>query len=143
MPRPTETPIGLVLSRAAKAAERAFDDALVTGGGSRPVWMVLMTLKTARPTNQSDLAAAVGIRAATLSHHLNAMENDGLVTRVRNPDNRRIHLVALTDQGEKLFRQLVGVARAHDRRLRAGLDEDDIARLRTLLARMQANAGAR
>src|SRR4051794_19453504 len=99
-------PIGLVLSQTAKTVSRVFDDALAAAGGSVPIWLVLLTLKSRRPANQRELARAVGIQGATLTHHLNAMEADGLITRRRDPANRRIHQVALTERGEDLFRKL-------------------------------------
>lgn len=139
MNRPTQVPIGLALTSTAKAVERAFDDALAEAGSSRPVWLVLMALKTAQPRTQTDLAQAVDIRGATLSHHLNAMEADGLVTRVRNPANRRIHDVRLTESGNGLFGQIAGAAQAHDRRLRAHLDDEDIDRLRALMDQLRTN----
>ena len=77
--RPTRTPLGLHLSRVARAVSRAFDQALADAGGSLPVWLVLLNLKTRRIANQRELAEAVGIREATLTHHLNAMESDGLL----------------------------------------------------------------
>ena len=45
---------------------RAFDEALVAAGGSLPVWLVLLNLKIRPRANQRELAAAVGIREATL-----------------------------------------------------------------------------
>jgi DNA-binding transcriptional ArsR family regulator len=55
---------------------------------------VLLNLKTGRVANQRELAEAVGLREATLTHHLNAMEKAGLVTRRRDEINRRIHVVS-------------------------------------------------
>jgi MarR family transcriptional regulator for hemolysin len=141
MPRPDQSPIGVDLARAAKEAERAFDDALAAAGSSRPTWLILMTLKTSQPSTQIQLAAAVGIRDATLSYHLNAMEADGLVTRVRNPTNRRVHQVSLTAAGDALFFRLVHAVRAFDRRLRANISDDEIAQLRGLLKRLRTNVG--
>jgi MarR family transcriptional regulator for hemolysin len=139
--RPTTEPIGLVLTRAAKTAGRAFDQALSAAGGSQPIWLILLSLKTARRANQRELAEAVGIQGATLTHHLNAMETDGLITRRRDPDNRRVHQVELTEHGEQLFRRLATAAIAHDKRLRAGFSEAEIATLAELLHRIAANAG--
>jgi DNA-binding MarR family transcriptional regulator len=85
---------------------RAFDDALAEAGGSVPVWLVLISLKSQRLRNQRELAAAVGIREATLTHHLNSMDEQGLITRRRDPSNRRVHLVELTDAGEAAFDRL-------------------------------------
>jgi MarR family transcriptional regulator, transcriptional regulator for hemolysin len=139
MPPPARTPIGLVLARTARTASRAFDEALVAAGGSLPVWLILLSLQTGSPGNQRELAQAVGIRGATLTHHLNAMEAGGLVTRRRDPANRRVHHVQPTPAGEALFRQLAGAAMTFDQRLRAGLDEGDIDVLERLLGRLHAN----
>ena len=139
MPRPTHPPLGLQLARTAKAAQRAFDDALVAAGGSLPVWLVLVTLKSQQVANQRELAEAVGDQGATLTHHLNAMESAGLVTRRRDPANRRVHQVELTDDGDELFLRLRAVAGAFDNRLRAGLSEADVTEFEAVLARLRGN----
>ncbi|WP_326953339.1 MarR family winged helix-turn-helix transcriptional regulator [Amycolatopsis sp. NBC_01286] len=139
MPPPTTAPIGVVLARTAKTASRAFDHALTAAGSSQPIWQILISLKTTPVANQRELADAVGIQGATLTHHLNGMETTGLVTRRRDPDNRRIHVVELTDHGEQLFHQLATAAIAHDKRLRAGFTDDEITTLASLLHRLAAN----
>lgn len=139
MPRPASPPIGLKLTSTAKAVGRAFDEAMAAAGGSLPVWLVLLSLKTRRVANQRELAAAIGIQGATLTHHLNAMESDGLLTRRRDPANRRVHLVELTERGESAFLRMRGAAVAFDRRLRAGLAEEDVAHLAGLLDRLREN----
>jgi MarR family transcriptional regulator for hemolysin len=132
-------PIGLVLTRSSRAVSRAFDERLAEAGGSLPVWLVLLALKTRPARSQSELAEAVGIRGATLSHHLDGMEAAGLVTRRRDPASRRTSLVELTDAGTELFGRLREAAVEHDRRLRAGLSDEDVAHLATLLERLATN----
>lgn len=139
MPRPTKPPIGRELAATAKAVGRAFEDALVAAGGSTPTWLILIALKTNPAANQRALAEAVGIQGATLTHHLNGMEERGLVTRRRDPANRRVHVVALTDAGEALFHVLRETATAFDRRLRSDLSDDDVRDLERLFARLVAN----
>ena len=133
------TPIGLSLARAARVVSRAFDEALGEVGGSLPMWLVLLNLKIGRAANQRRLAEAVGVTEATLTHHLNAMEKAGLVTRRRDPDNRRIHVVELTHAGEETFLRLREAAMLFDRRLRRGLTADEVATLEDLLSRVAAN----
>jgi len=141
--RPSGPPIGITLSNAARDVSRAFDAALAHAGGSRPVWLILMSLKGKRIASQRELAAMVGIEGATLSHHLNAMENDGLITRRRDPANRRVHIVELTVQGEAAFQGMLGTVIGFDRRLRSGFGENEIVELARSLERMRANvAGA-
>ena len=141
MPRPAQLPIGLRLSRTARAAGRAFDETLARAGGSVPVWLVLISLKRQQLRNQRELAEAVGIREATLSHHLTAMDRQGLITRRRDPANRRVHLVELTEAGEAAFQRLRGAATAFDQRLRDGLSDPEIAELARLLDQLAANLG--
>ena len=137
--RPARTPIGLELARAARTVSRAFDDALAEAGGSLPVWLVLLNLKTRQVSSQRELAEAVGVREATLTHHLNAMDTQGLVTRTRDPANRRIHVVDLTPAGEAAFIRLAEAATAFDRRLRDGLSDADLDVLATVLGRLAGN----
>jgi MarR family transcriptional regulator for hemolysin len=137
---PVAEPIGLELSRTAKLVSRAFDDALAAAGGSLPVWLVLVTVKAQSATPQRRLAEAAGIEGATLTHHLNRLEAAGLVTRRRDPDNRRVQHVALTDDGQAAFFRLLEVVTTFDRRLRAGFDEHELATLRALLGRLRENA---
>ena len=118
---------------------RAFDEALGLAGGSLPVWLVLLNLKMGRTATQRELAEAVGIREATLTHHLNGMETRGLVTRRRDPDNHRIQVVELSDAGDAAFVRLLEATTAFDRRLRAGLPDADLESLGGLLDRLAAN----
>src|SRR5215468_730424 len=138
--RPAQIPLGLQLTQAARAIGRAFDETLSEAGGSLPVWLVLLAMKTKALASQRELAEAVGIREATLTHHLNAMETAGLISRQRDPANRRIHVVQLTPAGDELFMQLRAAAIAFDQRLRRGLDEQEVAGLRDALGRLAANA---
>ncbi len=131
--------VGLQLARSARSVSRAFDDALAQAGGSLPVWLVLISLKSQRPGNQRALADAVGIREATLTHHLNSMDAQGLITRRRDPANRRVHRVELTEAGEAAFGRLRAAAVAFDQRLRRGISSDDVAALEDLLGRLERN----
>ncbi len=137
--RPSTPPIGLQLARAARLVGRAFDDALGEAGGTVPVWLVLLNLKIRPSASQRELAEAVGVREATLTHHLNAMESDGLVTRRRDERNRRVHVVELTAAGEAAFARLAKAAAAFDQRLRHGLTDRELTQLGEVLQRLVTN----
>ena len=109
---PATEPIGLELARTAKVVSRAFDDAL---------------------------AEAVGVEGPTLTHHLNRMEAAGLITRTRDPANRRVHQVELTEAGEASFQRLLGSVAAFDQRLRRGVTEQELEAMSGILGRLRAN----
>jgi MarR family transcriptional regulator, transcriptional regulator for hemolysin len=139
MPGPDHPPVGLHLARVAREVGRAFDATLAAAGGSLPVWLVLISLKSRQLANQRALADAVGIQEATLTHHLNAMEKAGLITRRRDPENRRVHVVELTPAGDALFFQLRTAASEFDRKLRSGVAGAELAAFESTLDRLRDN----
>ncbi len=140
--RAPQAPIGLKLAQTTRIVSRAFDDALAGAGGSLPVWLVLLNIKARSLRNQRELAEAVGIREATLTHHLNGMEAGGLITRQRDPANRRIHVVELTEAGEDAFLRMRDAALAFDRKLRRGIGDQELDDLAGVLGRLSANVGS-
>lgn len=141
-----QRPVAVTLWKTAQPLIRGFDAMLLEHGTSWQVWHILLALGTSPPRTQRELAGAVGIREATLTHHLRAMEDNGLITRTRVPDNRRVQHVEVTDAGARLFSRLRDAAVDFDRRLRAVIGtEDDVARFLDVLARLAAAApeGAR
>jgi MarR family transcriptional regulator, transcriptional regulator for hemolysin len=108
------------------------------------MWLVLLNLKTRRPANQRELVESVGIwEAATLTHHLNVMNIEGLVTRRRDTANGLDHVVELTEAGEETFLRLRRAAAvAFDQRLRVGITKDELASVEGGLDRLVRNVGA-
>ncbi len=138
---PASEPIGLELARTAKLVSRAFDHALARAGASLPTWLVLVSLKARHHDAQRDLAEAVGVEGPTLTHHLNRMEAAGLITRTRDPANRRVHQVALTAAGHATFGRLVGAVTAFDQQLRRGFSDSELDAISGMLHRLRANVG--
>jgi MarR family transcriptional regulator for hemolysin len=135
---PALPPIGLRLTRTARAVSNAFERAMAEAGGSASAWQVLLLVRSQQWGTQSRMADAMGITGATLTHHLNALEKRGLVRRWREADNRRVQKVELTAEGEALFARLREVAQRHDKRLRSNLTDAETAQLAELLEKLQA-----
>jgi MarR family transcriptional regulator for hemolysin len=131
-------PIGLQLARSARVIGAAFDRALTEAGGSAPIWQVLLLVRSGQSSTQAAMAKTMGITSATLTHHLSAMERQGLVRRWREEANRRVQQVELTPEGLALFERLREVALRHDAKLRSRLSEAEVAELADLLDRLAA-----
>lgn len=136
---PVVPPLGLRLARTAHAVTQAFERAMAEAGGSASTWQVLLLVRSKQWGTQSEMAEAMGIRSATLTHHLNAAERQGLVRRWREPDNRRVQRAELTPAGIAMFDRLRDVAVRHDQRLRAQLTEQETQQLADLLDRLRAS----
>jgi len=137
-PPPVFPPIGLRLSRTAHAVSQAFERAMAEAGGSASSWQVLLLVRSEQWGTQSKLAEAMGVSGATVTHHLNALEAQGLVRRWRDDSNRRVQRVALTPEGAALFERLREVAMAHDARLRSKLTDAEAQQLGELLDKLRA-----
>ncbi len=139
MPRPPgPLPIGLRLTRTSHVVSQAFERAMADAGGSASAWQVLLVVRSREWGNQAKMAEAMGLTGATLTHHLNALETQGLVRRWRDPSNRRVQQVELTDAGMAAFHRLRDAAVAHDKRLRSKLTDDETQLLAELLGKLRA-----
>jgi MarR family transcriptional regulator for hemolysin len=135
---PLVPPIGLRLARTARVVTQAFERRLAEAGGSAAAWQVLVLVRAQEWGTQAQMAEAMGITGATLTHHLNALERQGLVRRWREENNRRSQRVELTPAGVELFDRLRVVASHHDERLRSQLTDEELAQLVELLDRLLA-----
>jgi MarR family transcriptional regulator, transcriptional regulator for hemolysin len=137
-PPPLLPPIGLRLARTARVVTQAFDRAMAEAGGSVAAWQVLLLVRSEEWATQAKMAEVMGITGATLTHHLNALEGQGLVRRWREASNRRVQRTALTPAGEELFERLRAVAVRHDEWLRSQLTGAEAAQLAELLDKLRA-----
>ena len=103
------------------------------------MWLILSSLKSNERRTQLELARAVGIEGPTLTRHLDGLEENGVVRRVRDGNDRRAVRVELTDEGERLFQTLRQAVIAFNRALTDGVADDELERLRTALARLEQN----
>jgi DNA-binding MarR family transcriptional regulator len=97
---------------------------------------VLRRLAQAPGQSQRGLADALGMHAPRLVALIDELEDRGLVTRDRDPDDRRNYAISLTDEGRRVLGELGRVARAHELAMTAALDRDERAQLLELLRRI-------
>ncbi|MBZ9559678.1 MULTISPECIES: MarR family transcriptional regulator [Modicisalibacter] len=103
---------------------------------------VLATLRRAGPPHAlspSALIAWTMVTSGTMTNRIDRLEEAGLVTRRRDPDDGRGSVVALTDAGFALIDQVVGEHVANQHRLTEALSDDERARLDELLGKWLAS----
>lgn len=100
------------------------------------IWRVLATLYPDAPASLGDLAEACLTKQSTMTRQIDRMERDGLVTRAPVPGDRRQVAVALTKPGRALASQLAEQAKQHEAALISDLTPEDIAALKSTLAKL-------
>jgi DNA-binding MarR family transcriptional regulator len=135
-------PVGVV-SRLSRV--RDFIDAQLAAvfgnfGLTTPSFAVLVTLARlggeSAGVSQRRLADELGLTPGTVSVRIDRLSEDGLVSRVPDPDARRNVLVALTPKGRELFERAVPAHLANEARLLSALTEDEQKLLADLLRKL-------
>ncbi|MFC4944072.1 MarR family winged helix-turn-helix transcriptional regulator [Pseudonocardia sp. GCM10023141] len=96
---------------------------------------VLLLLGADGPHAQSELAQALAVGLATVTGLVDRLVRRGLVARTRDPQDRRVHRAALSDEGRDL---LAGIQSAGQERRRRLLGSIDIDALRGLAIGLDA-----
>lgn len=91
--------------------------------------------------SQQTLAEQLGLLPSRVVAYVDELEDGGYVERRRNPADRRLHALHLTAAGKKLMGKISDLARQHERRITAGLDAEQRATLRELLAMLAQERG--
>jgi DNA-binding MarR family transcriptional regulator len=107
--------------------------------GLRPRHLVALTvLRDHGDMTQQAYAAALQMDRTNLVGLLNDLERDGLVARTRSEEDRRRHLVGLTDAGARRLAEAEHVLGAVEDDVLGALDAEQRAMLYTLLQRATA-----
>jgi DNA-binding MarR family transcriptional regulator len=102
---------------------------------------LLRAVAVAPGQSQQALARHLGTPPSRLVALVDGLDERGLVERRRNPDDRRLHALHLTDAGFDLLRRIAEVGRAHDDEMCRALGGDERTTLRSLLARIADDHG--
>jgi DNA-binding MarR family transcriptional regulator len=131
-------PACLLLAKVGREAMRQFADALEPSDLSPAHLTALYLLKT-RPVSQQRLSEAIAIDPTKLVGLLNDLEDAGLVLRRRHPEDRRRHIVEISDAGRKRLGEAERLADEVQERLFAGLDAAQRDELKRLLQHVAGN----
>jgi DNA-binding MarR family transcriptional regulator len=88
--------------------------------------------------SQREVAAELGMPPSRFVPFADELERRGLIERRKNPGDRRLHALHLTDAGAALLVGLREVGMAHETQLCAGLSPDERGHLIGLLRRVAA-----
>ncbi|GAA0131395.1 DNA-binding MarR family transcriptional regulator [Bacillus velezensis] len=89
--------------------------------------------------SQSDLQKKVNIDGAAVTRHLKQLEAKEMVTRRRKPEDNRIILVRLTDQGRERIEASKKEKERFIKEMLAGVSEEERSMLKNVLSQMQNN----
>jgi len=133
-------PMGLTgrLKRIARRLEREMEQAFAAHDLNLASFDVLATLRRSGAPyrlSPTDLMANTMVTSGTMTHRVDQLVRARHVDRIKNPDDGRSVLIALTDQGLRVIDAAVTDHVANLARLTSGLTESEAKRLGRLLDR--------
>jgi DNA-binding MarR family transcriptional regulator len=131
---------GFLLAQLGRAMTRQYRCALSPIGLKPRETHTLLRLRDDGAMSQQALGAALDIDASNLVALLNDLEANGLISRRRDPEDRRRHVVEVSKRGTKLLDEVERAAAEVDDQFFAALDEDERVALQGLLARVARSA---
>lgn len=136
----TRENIGRKLALTARAV-RAYGEQQMAGAGSSMTVAIIAKIVAVEPgLSQRELADVMGVEGPTMARHLDRLEADGIVTRTRDTQDRRVVRITLTDAGHRLNRQLLKVSARNQQQLTTIFDPDELDRFEQYLDRIKAHA---
>ncbi len=84
--------------------------------------------------SQQALSEQLGLLPSRVVAFIDDLERRGLLQRRRNPGDRRLYALYLTEQGEALMTDLAALSDAHELEITEGLSEEQRSQLGHLLA---------
>jgi DNA-binding MarR family transcriptional regulator len=126
-------------AQAARRAQRLVEDALAQEGARRQHFVVLTSLAEQGAASQAALGRRLWIDRSDLHAILNDLEQRGWVARVRDEQDRRRNVVALTRAGRTALARLDKRVDAAQDALLEPLPAADRRELRRLLERLVAD----
>jgi DNA-binding MarR family transcriptional regulator len=126
--------------------KRMHDETLDQLGLTLSDWHVLTALRWAgKPYRRSagELARRAELTSGAMTSRLDALESEGLVRRLRDPEDRRSVLVELTDKGRRKHEQAMGIQAQKETLLAEALTEREKEQLNALLRRVMITLESR
>jgi DNA-binding MarR family transcriptional regulator len=91
--------------------------------------------------SQRELADQLGMPPSRFVPFADELEQRGLIERRRNPGDRRLYALYLTEQGFGLLGRLAEAGMAHERDMCEALSEDERGQVKALLERVAEQQG--
>jgi DNA-binding MarR family transcriptional regulator len=122
-----------VLSSLALAFKRLVSTIERESGIGGMKWFVLSVLGRRDGVSQGELTQEFEMDPSRITRTAQALENDGLIQRERDPEDNRVMRMYLTDEGREVLQKLPGINEQLRQRVHSVLSEEEFEELRRML----------
>ena len=130
------------LGETSRMLRRHFNRHAAAQGATSAQWRAMFRLQREPGMKQVELADRLDVEPITAGRIVDRLEEAGLVERRRDPVDRRVWKLYLTDKAGPLIQRLTAVAEQCLAGALEGIGGDEIAALRGALERIRENMSA-
>lgn len=131
--------LGFLLNDIARLMRKRFDVRARRIGVTRAQWHTLSVLKRNEGCNQGMLADLLEVEPITVGRMIDRLEDAGLVERRRDPADRRVWRIHLTEKAQPILIELRAIADTMIDEVMEGVDPQDRIRMHAALRALRTN----
>jgi len=136
--------LGYLLSNSARLTKWDITNRMYALGMTFPQWMVLKDINNHEKDGSSELSMAAIARRLNSNRPnimgmIDRLEKLDLVARAVNPNNRRSHIITLTNKAKDVMHKLQEFSQHTTDKALQGFDQDEAAAIRDYLTRIITN----
>lgn len=131
--------LGFLLNDIARLMRKRFDIRARRIGVTRAQWHTLSILKRNEGCNQGMLADLLEVEPITVGRMIDRLEDAGLAERRRDPADRRVWRIHLTDKAQPVLIELRAIADTMIDEVMDGVDPQDRVLMHAALKTLRAN----
>lgn len=131
------TSVGFLLAKAYQRACALYKEEFEGYDITPPQFGLLRFLWEEDGITQVELSNRSQIDRTTIGGLIDRLEQSGLLQRRPHPDDRRAHLICLTEAGRKLEQELMPLGDEVQRRILATLTPDEVQALLSILQKLR------
>lgn len=141
MPQPAESPdnFGFLIHDVARLMRKNFNRRVQSIGLTQEQCRTILHLSRCEGIQQVDLAEALEIKPITLARLLDKLQENGLIERRPNPEDRRAFCLYMTTAGHAALKKIRTIGSATRADAHGDMSARDLDKLHALLNRLKSN----
>lgn len=131
--------VARLVNRGQSKLIQALDKDLEPFGVTAAQYGILSAIRAGRGDTAAQLCKEISYSPGAMTRMLDRLEQKHLIRRLPHPDSRRANMLELTDDGRRIFPELLAKSSAIINRFFGEFNSVELRRLETLLERMVAH----
>jgi DNA-binding MarR family transcriptional regulator len=134
-----ESCVCFINSKTSKKMANMFNERLIPFGVTRVQWIAMYYLLKYGDMSQKELGERMGTKESTVARLLDRMEDEGLIQRTKDKEDRRVKYIKLTQKGTDRIEELLPEGQKMSEFFSIGITEEEVEVFKRVLEKFMKN----